>query len=163
LNTAVTLPLAGHAAASAEQATACTLNQLTFGSGDHGPVHDQQHDEGQPRLEHLAAGETVPLHLPGLLGIHRDAAVAENGLRLPDLQQHQQRRKAYDRARDVGQVGPEVAGHGVLPGDIAEGADHRERPRTLHALLAGHQIQQHPRRQQREHRHDRADRAGEGE
>jgi len=38
LNTAVTLPLAGQLLASEEQAIAVALNQLTFGSGDHGPV-----------------------------------------------------------------------------------------------------------------------------
>src|ERR1700757_130513 len=39
LNTAVTVGLADvQVAASAEQPTAWALNQLTFGSGDHGPV-----------------------------------------------------------------------------------------------------------------------------
>src|SRR6478609_9174809 len=36
LNTAVTLPFSGQVLASAEQATACALNQLIFGSGDQG-------------------------------------------------------------------------------------------------------------------------------
>src|SRR5579863_1659784 len=39
LNTALTLPLGtGQSLTSEEQASACVLNQLTFGSGDHGPV-----------------------------------------------------------------------------------------------------------------------------
>src|SRR5579863_8145993 len=38
LNTALTLPLAGQLAASDEQAIACTLNQLTLGRLDQGPV-----------------------------------------------------------------------------------------------------------------------------
>src|SRR5580700_263606 len=39
LKTALTLPFGiGQLLASAEQATACALNQLTLGSGDHGPV-----------------------------------------------------------------------------------------------------------------------------
>src|SRR5215469_15546874 len=38
LNTAVTLPFSGQLAASEEHPATCALNQLTFGSGDHGPV-----------------------------------------------------------------------------------------------------------------------------
>ncbi len=134
------------------------LRQRRPGSGPRGH-HDQQHRERHPRLQHLAGAEPVSLVLPGDGRIHRDAAVAEHGLRLPELQQREQRREAHDRAGDVGQVGPEVHRHRILAGDVAERADHRERPGALHPLAAGHQIQQHPRRQQRQHRHHRADRA----
>jgi len=92
--------------------------------------------------------------------IDRHAAVAERLSGLPKLEQRQQADEADDRAGHVRQVRSEVHGNRVLAGDVAERADHRERPRAEHALLAGNQIQQYPGRQQREHGNDRADRPG---
>ena len=49
----------------------------------------------------------------------------------------------------------------VLPGDVAERAHHGQRPAALHPFPAGNQVQQHPWRQQCQHRDHRAHRTRE--
>ena len=79
---------------------------------------------------------------------------------MPDLEQDQEAGEADDGADDVGQIRPEIDRGRQLAGDVAERADHGERPAALHALLAADQVEQDPRRQQREDGDDLADRAG---
>ena len=93
----------------------------------------------------------------------RDAAVAEGLGGLPVPQQQQQRAEADQCADDVGQVGPEPLGGRVLAGDIGQGAHHRQRPDAPQAAPAGDEVDEDPRREQGDDRHDPAHRGGQGE
>ncbi len=80
---------------------------------------------------------------------------------MPEFKQDEKAGEADDRADDVGQIGSKIDRGRQLAGDVAERADHRERPGFFHALPAADQIEQNPGRQQRENGDDLADRAGE--
>ncbi len=62
----------------------------------------------------------MSLPLLYLVGIDRYAAIAQYGLRLPEFEQYEQRDEANDGAGDVGQIGPQMHGNGILARDIAE-------------------------------------------
>ena len=100
----------------------------------------------------------MSLSLLYLGGIDRYAAITQYGLGLPEFEQYEQRDEAHDCAGDVGQIGPQMDGNRILACDIAERSDHGERPAAFHSLLAGDQVQKHPRRQQRQHGDHGADR-----
>ena len=125
-----------------------------------GDDHDDQHDDRQPALEHLAGRQAVAFGRRFLRRRHRHAAIAERLRRPPDLEQEQEAGEADDGADDVGQIRPEIDRGRQLAGDVAERADHGERPAVHHAFLAADEIEQDPRRQQREDGDDLADRAG---
>ena len=103
------------------------------------------------------AGQAVRLALC-VSPVDRHAAIGQHLRRPPHLEQDQQRREADDRADDVRQIGAEIDRRRQLPGDVAERADDGERPRRPHAFAAGDEIEQDPRRQQRQDGDDLADR-----
>ena len=93
----------------------------------------------------------------------RQAAERADVPRPPDLREAEEDPERRQRAGDVGQVRAEEHGDRPLARDVRQRSDDRERPAFLHALPAAHQIDQDPRRQQRQHRDDVADRGGERE
>ena len=93
----------------------------------------------------------------------RYPAVAKGFGRPPELQQQQQRAERDQRADDVGQVRPEELRGRELAEDVGQGAHHGQRPDAPQAAAARDQVDEDPRRQQRENRHDPAHRGGQAE